>query len=176
MLAWYEAIKKLTEVSGAERNAYVQSTTHNHNNSPTIPPRPESVSDGLENDEADDVPYSGQGSVYTADDNEDGTLSKRPEGGRFPSDFHVTSGHRYTLSEDSSTSAVADATAFPGVSHPFGANHNDPTFREADLRNSPTDVNPPYVMPHAVRGSHNSPPSWIKDEAVRSPGPSLSAC
>jgi hypothetical protein len=60
MMAWFEALKILTEKTAEERNAFVRqhvrsTSQHSHRNSIS--------SDGLEEDEADQVPYSTQSSV-----------------------------------------------------------------------------------------------------------------
>lgn len=54
MLAWYEAIKALTEKTGEERNAYVRkhASSVSGNSARSV------SSDGMEEDEADKVPYS----------------------------------------------------------------------------------------------------------------------
>ncbi|RPB29443.1 hypothetical protein L211DRAFT_832150 [Terfezia boudieri ATCC MYA-4762] len=99
MLEWYEDIKKLIELSGAGRAAFVAShlptsTEEQH----------EEIDDTalLANDEADEIPYSASNySVQTAS-----TLDtlKRPEVGRFPSDFRFDRGieeaRRPSSSED----------------------------------------------------------------------------
>ncbi|KAL1303113.1 hypothetical protein AAFC00_006549 [Neodothiora populina] len=62
MLAWYEAIKILTEKSPEERNAFVREHARSLSGGNNI--RPSSISsDGLEEDEADRVPYSAASSV-----------------------------------------------------------------------------------------------------------------
>ena len=64
MMAWYEAIKVLTEKTGEERNAYVRQHARSVSGNQH---RPASISsdgvDGLEEDEADQVPYSAASSV-----------------------------------------------------------------------------------------------------------------
>jgi hypothetical protein len=90
MLQWYENIRKLIEVSGEERNAFVTGAMHRRTES-TASGKDEletSSENELENDEADDVPYFAEASVLR-----DGPLEPpapvRPEGGRFPSDINV---------------------------------------------------------------------------------------
>lgn len=61
MQAWYEAIKALTEKTGEERNAFVREHARSVSGNQH---RPASISsDGLEEDEADQVPYSAASSV-----------------------------------------------------------------------------------------------------------------
>jgi hypothetical protein len=87
MLEWYADIKKLTEVSGAERNAFVSGAVHGRQE-PVDASKEEEFSDdyGLDNDEADEVPYSTEHSALEVPLE---TTNKRPEGGRFPSDINV---------------------------------------------------------------------------------------
>lgn len=132
MLEWYEAIKKLTEVSGAERNAYVRSAAA-HKRSDSHDSQSYLSDNGLENDEADEVPYSGRASEmeYQVENHEDLQLPKRPEAGRFPSDIQVNRGleHRESISGGSSTSAIAAATALPGTSFPADRK-NDEDYKD----------------------------------------------
>ena len=64
MMAWFEAIKALTEKTGEERNAFVREHARSVSGNQH---RPSSISsdglDGLEEDEADQVPYSAASSV-----------------------------------------------------------------------------------------------------------------
>ena len=56
MLAWFEAIKNLTEKTGAERNAFVRQ--HARSVSGGTHRAASISSDGFEDDEADRVPYA----------------------------------------------------------------------------------------------------------------------
>lgn len=151
MLQWYESIKKLTEVSGEERNAYVAGTIHGRTESATEEPEAEPVSDDLENDEADQVPYSAEASVLA-----DGSLEPpkpvRPEGGRFPSDINVNRGlaepEGTTAEEDSARSLIAAAGAIPGGDY----NHPEEGY-----------AGPAGQRPRS--GSHSS--TWSYDDKVR---------
>lgn len=78
MMAWYEAIKILTEKTAEERNAFVRQhvrsiSQNSHRNSIS--------SDGLEEDEADQVPYSAQSSVINQPIGE--TRLQRPVPGEY---------------------------------------------------------------------------------------------
>ncbi|THW72035.1 hypothetical protein D6D19_06873 [Aureobasidium pullulans] len=114
MMAWYEAIKILTEKTAEERNAFVRQhvrsiSQNSHRNSIS--------SDGLEEDEADQVPYSAQSSVINQPIGE--TRLQRPvPGGRFPSDLQIP--RTLAASPDSESDEpehhnTAAATALPGV-------------------------------------------------------------
>ncbi|KAA8892994.1 PH domain protein [Sphaerosporella brunnea] len=121
MLEWYEAIKKLNEVSGAERNAYVRSAAA-HKRSDSHDSQSYLSDNGLENDEADEVPYSGRASEmeYQVENHEDLQLPKRPEAGRFPSDIQVNRGleHRESISGGSINCFVAAGLAQPQARKP----------------------------------------------------------
>jgi hypothetical protein len=87
LLEWYEDIKKLIELSGAGRDAFVAShlpTSAEEQN--------QEVDDAtlLANDEADEIPYSA--SNYNAQPASALDTPKRPEVGRFPSDIRLDRG------------------------------------------------------------------------------------
>lgn len=109
MLEWYWDIKKLTEVSGAERNAFVHGRQESFDAT-----KEEELSDDLDYDEADEVPYSAEHSALEVPLEK---VNKRPEGGRFPSDMNVNRGitdARSVLSGDTSNSVIGAAGALPG--------------------------------------------------------------
>lgn len=111
MLDWYADIKKLTEVSGVERNAFVSGVVHGRQESIDATKEDE-FSDELDNDEADEIPYS-VGALEVPLEK----VNKRPEGGRFPSDINVNRGTTDAgsiLSGDSSRSVIGAAGALPG--------------------------------------------------------------
>ena len=84
MMAWYEDIRNLTEKSGAEKNEYVR--RHARSVSAGSHSAPSVSSDGVESDEADEVPYAaGQPAKEPVE-----SPVKRPSpGGRFPSDINI---------------------------------------------------------------------------------------
>lgn len=97
LLEWYEDIKKLTELSGAGRAAFVAShlpSSEQH----------EEVDDSvlLANDEADEIPYAA--SNYSFQPVGPLDTPKRPDVGRFPSDIRIDRGmeeaRRPSSSED----------------------------------------------------------------------------
>lgn len=115
MLEWYADIKKLTEVSGAERNAFVSGAVHGRQESIDAAKEEELSDDyGLDNDEADEIPYFTEPSALEVPLE---TTNKRPEGGRFPSDINVnraTTDVRTATSADSNRSIIGAAGALPG--------------------------------------------------------------
>ncbi|KIW00876.1 hypothetical protein, variant [Verruconis gallopava] len=122
MLAWYDDIRALTEKTGEERNAFVRK--HARSFSAGSQHRPSSVSgdSALDEDEADEVPFSAMASAQDGGSSveRDGVVKsaeagaqqprKRPEpGGRFPSDLNINRHLQATLSHSSgSSSAGAD--------------------------------------------------------------------
>ena len=108
MLAWYEDIKNLTEKTGEERNAFVRS--HARSVSGGSHKAGSISSDGaMEEDEADEVPYSGKSSRFDQELPVEAKLPERPQTvssrGRFPSDLNVNRGLRVPLSPSSGTSS-----------------------------------------------------------------------
>jgi len=114
MMAWFEALKILTEKTAEERNAFVRqhvrsTSQHSHRNSIS--------SDGLEEDEADQIPYSTQSSVVNLPIAE--TRLQRPvPGGRFPSDLQIPRARAASPDSESDEhehSTHPAVTALPGV-------------------------------------------------------------
>ncbi|KAK8162937.1 hypothetical protein IWX90DRAFT_436717 [Phyllosticta citrichinensis] len=112
MLAWYEDIRSLTETSGLERETFIRK----HTRSVSQGSARSVSSDGLDDNEADEVPYSAQSSDVGI---------KQPQairpapGGRFPSDLAVNHHLQAPLSP-SSGSSDADhdlTTAAGGLQH-----------------------------------------------------------
>jgi hypothetical protein len=87
MLAWYDDIKSLTEKSGEERNAFVRKHVRSFSGSST---KAGSVSgdSALEEDEADEVPYSAN-QALTHQEKSTPPPQRPSPGGRFPSDLNA---------------------------------------------------------------------------------------
>ena len=125
MLAWYEDVKNLTEMTGMEREAFVRK--HARSVSAGSATAPSVSSDGIEDeDEADRVPYSASASQVEHAPPQEQTPPRPQPGGRFPSDVNID---RHLLMPRSSPSsgtssdehdAVAAAGALPGSGVPFG--------------------------------------------------------
>ncbi|KAL8928547.1 MAG: hypothetical protein Q9208_001781 [Pyrenodesmia sp. 3 TL-2023] len=135
MLAWFEDLKNLTEKTGEERKAFIR--RHARSISGGSQKAPSISSEGLEEDEADQVPYSATASQVDQSQPQ-GKLPERPKpGGRFPSALNSNRDSQIPLSASSPSStsddrdAVAAAGALPGSDIPFGAsgvqvkNHGD---------------------------------------------------
>ncbi|KAF3931679.1 hypothetical protein ABW19_dt0201158 [Dactylella cylindrospora] len=117
MMGFYEDIKKLIELSGAERNAFVAShQKQNQQNQPDASPKEASSSseNGLENDEADEIPYSADRSALVG--SEPSISEPRPEGGRFPSDIDIQ--RRRSLRSTTSGASDQSLNARTGIVQP----------------------------------------------------------
>jgi hypothetical protein len=103
MLAWFDCIKALTEKSGEERNAFVRRHASVRSTSAGSA-RSASSDGGLEEDEADAVPYSANVSLANQPIRQEPT---RPSpGGRFPSDLNVNRNLQAPLSPSSGSSDI----------------------------------------------------------------------
>ena len=102
MVAWYEAIKNLTEKTGKEREAFVRRHARSMSNASQTAPSVDS--DGaLDEDEADEVPYAAGPSSLGSTTRQE-PLERPQPGGRFPSDLHVGRGLREARSSSSASS------------------------------------------------------------------------
>lgn len=101
MLAWYDDIKVLTEKSGEERNAFVRRHASVRSISAGSA-RSASSDGGLEEDEADAIPYSANQSLASQPVREQ--PSRPSPGGRFPSDLNVNRNLQAPLSPSSGSS------------------------------------------------------------------------
>ena len=123
MLAWFGDIKTLTEKTGEERNAFVR--RHARSLSGTSQKAPSISSDGaLEEDEADEVPYSATASHFDGASLTEPKHVDRPQpGGRFPSDVNIERNLHVPLSPSSGSSDERDlssaAGAIAGASVPY---------------------------------------------------------
>jgi hypothetical protein len=105
MLAWYDDIKNLTEKTGEERNAFVRRHASVRSTSAGSA-RSASSDGGLEEDEADAVPYSANQSLVNQATREQPT---RPSpGGRFPSDLNIQRSLQAPVSPSSGSSEIGN--------------------------------------------------------------------
>lgn len=137
MLEWYAAIKKLTEVRGAERDAFVTEHTRTSSEAATLvdlDPQIQEPEDAalLRDDEADEIPYSANG--YPSSIQQPEAVShRRPEVGRFPSDIQVERGR----AEAARPASSASSRSFSAVS---GHNHGSDYVM---ISSDPTDPSQP---------------------------------
>ncbi|GIZ48094.1 hypothetical protein CKM354_001116700 [Cercospora kikuchii] len=123
MMAWFQDIRMLTEGTGEQRQAFVRK--HARSVSGTSDKGTVS-SDGLEDDEADQAPYSADVTSLAEQHPVVDDRPKRPQpGGRFPSDMVIRKAGAYTPaadgaiddnSDDDDANIIAAAGAVPGSS------------------------------------------------------------
>lgn len=124
MLAWFEDIKNLTEKTGAERSEFIR-RSHARSLSAGSNKAGSISSDGMDEDEADEVPYSATASQAEIPAQKE-KLTERPNpGGRFPSALNVNRdslvpGAPSSPSSSDDREIVAAAGALPGSGIPFG--------------------------------------------------------
>ena len=108
MQAWYDDIKTLTEKTGEERNAFVRRHASVRSRSASAASARSASSDGgLEEDEADAIPFSTHQSMKDQSVREPSPRPSRPSpGGRFPSDLIVNRNLQAPLSPSSGSSEV----------------------------------------------------------------------
>lgn len=131
MLAWYDAIQNLINKTGDERNAFVRRHTRSISAGSA---RSVSSDGGLEEDEADEVPFSANQSM-TNQATQEAVSHQRPSpGGRFPSDIQVernlqaplapSSGSSSEVGNDITTASGGLQGAFPA--YPAASNAYEP--------------------------------------------------
>lgn len=147
MLAWFDDIKTLTEKTGEERNAFVRRHASTRSTS-AHSARSASSDGGLEEDEADAIPYSANQSVANqAVRDESPQRSSRPSpGGRFPSDLMVNRNLQAPLSPSSGSSEIGnDLTTAAGGPQP----NVHPMYASEPTSSQPIEpvVPAPYAQP-----------------------------
>jgi hypothetical protein len=163
MLAWYDDIKNLTEKTGEERNAFVRRHASVRSTSAGSA-RSASSDGGLEEDEADAVPYSANQSMVNQVVREQPT---RPSpGGRFPSDLTLQRSLQAPLSPSSDSSDIGHdlTTAAGGPQQELGPvfvggtndyRHNEPVHHQQEYpAASYVNAYPPTQQPYQAPVSH----------------------
>lgn len=125
MLAWFEDLKNLTEKTGEERKAFIR-RHHARSLSGGSQKAPSLSSEGMEEDEADQVPYSATASQVDPTQPQERIPERPKPGGRFPSALQLNRDSQVPLSPSSPSTSddrdtVAAAGALPGSDVPFGA-------------------------------------------------------
>ena len=139
MTAWCEDIKNLTEKTGEERNAFVRRHARSVSGGSH---KPGSVSsDGvMDEDEADQVPFSANTSRVHQTAPKQDTPERPQPGGRFPSDLQVNRFLQAPLSPSSATSsgdrdAMITADSQPESSAPRGQSDLDERNAQGRIHN-----------------------------------------
>ncbi|KAF2099998.1 hypothetical protein NA57DRAFT_37673 [Rhizodiscina lignyota] len=148
MLAWYDAIRMLTSSTGKERDAYVRKHARSMS-AGSYTAGSISGDSGMEEDEADEVPYSANASMVEGTGTEKEVLAeraKRPQpGGRFPSDLAIGRNLRAPTSPSSGTS---EENELDRIAAGEMAPQYESAYGERGVRSS---VAQPYDQPHADR-------------------------
>lgn len=137
MLAWYEDIKNLTEKTGEERTAFIRQHARSVSADSN---KAQSISDDgvMDEDEADQVPYSATASQIDQPVGEKNAERPNP-GGRFPSALTIDRNSQVPLSPSSPSSSgdrdiVAAAEALPGSDGTYG--HSGDRFQGSKETNT----------------------------------------
>ena len=127
MLAWFSDIKDLTEKTGAERKEFIRRSHARSVSAGSHKPGSISSDGGIDEDEADEVPYSATASQADIPPKTE-MLPQRPiPGGRFPSALKINRDSQVPVSPSSPSSSTGDreiiaaAGALPGSGIPFGS-------------------------------------------------------
>lgn len=127
MLAWFSDIKNLTEKTGAERKEFIQRSHARSVSAGSHKAGSISSDGGMDEDEADEVPYSASASQAEMPPRVE-KLPQRPNpGGRFPSALKTDRDSQVPVSPSSQSSSTGDreiiaaAGALPGSGGPFGS-------------------------------------------------------
>ena len=184
MLAWFGDIKTLTEKTGEERNAFVR--RHARSLSGTSQKAPSISSDGaLEEDEADQVPYSATASHFEGASALELRNVDRPQpGGRFPSDVNVERHLHVPLSPSSGSSDERDligaAGAIPGTSVPYEQNQQQDKDQTTEHRKARIFGIMPQAHDFAASSAYQdrqpqtTPQAYIQDQSNQQ-GPTTQA-
>ena len=108
MLAWFSDIKNLTEKTGAERNEFIRRSHARSVSAGSHKAGSISSDGGMDEDEADEVPYSATASQAEISHQAE-KLQQRPNpGGRFPSALKIDRDSQVPVSSSSPSSSVGD--------------------------------------------------------------------
>ena len=128
MLAWFSDIKNLTEKTGAERKEFIRRSHARSVSTGSHKAGSISSDGGIDEDEADEVPYSATASQAEIAPQME-TLPQRPNpGGRFPSALKINRDSQVPVSSSRSPSSstgdreiIAAAGLLPGSGFPSGS-------------------------------------------------------
>ena len=149
MMAWYNDIKNLTEKTGIERDAFIR-RTHARSLSGGSHHRSGSVSEGsaMDEDEADQVPYSAAASQVDHPVPKEQALPQRPKpGGRFPSNLNVhTRDSQIALAPSSPSENSGDRDIVAAAADLPGSGVGDTAVAGANIKDiQPISPAVPYI-------------------------------
>ncbi|KAH6844903.1 hypothetical protein B0I37DRAFT_170918 [Chaetomium sp. MPI-CAGE-AT-0009] len=168
MMAWYEDIKNVTEQTLEERNSIVRANSRSISRSSQ---RSSVSSDGVDDDE--EPPFTATVASVNQQSRQDG-LSRRPSGGRFPSDLQVNAerGLQVPVSPLSASSGYGESL---NHSDPFTVTTSagsGPGQQPQGLQNirQPRGIEPGnFQRPAAVDGSIGGPVQFPNSAATAAP-------
>ena len=126
MIAWFSDIKNLTEKTGAERKEFIRRSHARSVSAGSHKAGSISSDGGLDEDEADEVPYSASASQTELPPQVEKFPQRPNPGGRFPSALKINRDSQVPISSSSPSSSTGDreiiaaAGALPGSSVPLG--------------------------------------------------------
>lgn len=152
MLAWYEDIKSLTEKTGEERTAFIRQHARSLSAGSN---KAASVSDdgALDEDEADQVPYSATASQAGQPFEEEKRAERPIPGGRFPSALTIDRNPQLPPSPSSSgdRDVIAAAVALPNSSFSIGEiNPQVPKVDDETAKDKTGNSNEPAPQGHSA--------------------------
>ncbi|KAF2219870.1 hypothetical protein BDZ85DRAFT_291369 [Elsinoe ampelina] len=160
MLAWFEAIKNLTERTGADKAEYVRK--HSRSVSGNSARAMSISSDGMmDEDEADQVPYAASINSTQLNDPPQQQRPQRPQpGGRFPSDLALP--RRDLALSDYSSDPEQDTVQ----SHNIGSHLQERTPKTP--QQDPTSYDGYDANPYTLRGvaTHESSPAQQRERVA----------
>lgn len=162
MNAWYDDIQTLTEKSGEERNAFVRRHASVRSTSAGSA-RSGSSDGGLEEDEADAVPYSANQSMVNQPREQPPT---RPSpGGRFPSDLAVNRHLQEPLSPSSGSSDFGQDVTTASGGQPQSGVHpmylgNSTTAQPVQQNQEPAYANSQPIQQRQESSYMNAQPTY----------------
>lgn len=186
MLAWFSDLKNLTEKTGAERNEFIRRSHARSVSAGSHKAGSISSDGGMDEDEADQVPYSASASQAELPPQAE-KLQQRPNpGGRFPSTLKINRDSQVPVSSSSPSSSTGDreiiaaAGALPGSNIHLGSSGQDVQTSDdetkvvrgeldgASTTLATTDLYSPTASKQGLEGlplpkSSNSPTASSKD-------------
>ena len=168
MLAWFSDIKDLTEKTGAERKEFIRRSHARSVSAGSHKAGSISSDGGIDEDEADAVPYSATASQAEIVTHEE-KLPQRPNpGGRFPSALKTNRDSQVPISPSSPSSSAGDrdliaaAGALPGSGVPFSSTEQQVQARDDETSSTGGGSDGVSAAPLATKSHSPNPPMASK--------------
>ncbi|PNS21364.1 Phosphatidylinositol 4,5-bisphosphate-binding protein SLM2 [Sphaceloma murrayae] len=158
MMAWFDAVKNLTERTGADKAEYVRK--HSRSISGNSARALSISSDGMEEDEADRVPYAASISSQQMVQPMEQSRPQRPQpGGRFPSDLALPRREPVTHS-DYSSEPDQETVGSPNINSHLNATRPRTPSQDLPMHDGAYDTNP-YALSGVA--THESSPAQQRE-------------